>query len=245
MRNAFCKSRLAFAILGTSLVLSSNQLLAGSDRYAENDSWPKDSWHLDYEYDDFSDKVKMAKLVYAPLNYGPEKAILLRCQPYYTNISVAFIEPKNAIMENGEFHNNAQKFAKHGFVYSEERDIKFSVNGKNYSEEVEVGGQIRGISKWIRATQTELADDSLQMNLFSTLVFSEIPSFLSKQNNDLSESLYVALKTAINNESSVQFTLEMPNDKNHTFALDGKRLKAFAPPEVLDFCLLQRKLRDD
>lgn len=237
-------SKLATGFTAACFVMSTN-VQAGSESYAENDHWPKDSWHLEYEYEDFSDKITSAKLVYAPGNYGPEKAFLIRCQPYYTNFSVAFIAPEKDIKEDGEYHNNADKFAEHGFVYSQERDITFKVNADSYDEEVEVGGHNRGISKWIRAASDNLPADSLQMNLFSTLVFSDIPSFLGKQNNDLSENLYAALKSAINNESSVQFKLKMPNDKIHEFSLDGKRLKAFAPQEVLDFCLLKRRLRED
>ncbi|CAN8141060.1 conserved exported hypothetical protein [uncultured Thiomicrorhabdus sp.] len=245
MSNIFAKLTLPNIIVGMLFAMTSQNTLAGSDNYAENNSWQNDSWHLEYEYDDFSDKIHSAKLIYAPQNYGPEKAFLLRCQPYYTNFSVAFLAPQKDIMENGEFHNNAERFEKHGFLYSEERNIKFKVNGEKYSDDVEVGGQVRGISQWIGAAKKDLPNDSLQLNLFSTLVYNDIPSFLGKQNTDLSEKLYTALKTALQQETVIQFTLEMPNGIDHKFSLDGKRLKSFAPPEVLDFCLLKRTLRDD
>ncbi|BBP46250.1 hypothetical protein THMIRHAS_16230 [Thiosulfatimonas sediminis] len=235
-----------YSLLSAVALFSLNtSALAGNERYTENANWPKNAWQVDYEYDDFSEQVTHAQLIFIPENYGAQKAFFLRCQPYYTNFSVAFIEPRTAIMEDGKLHNNAPKFNQHGFVYSQERPIRFNVAGKKFHEDVDVGGQNRGISEWLKPTQLSLANNQLQMSFFASFAYDNMPSFARNTSNDFSRSLFTALKTALLKEQNVEFELQLPNENTARFELNGKRLKDFAPQAVLDFCLLKRQLSND
>jgi len=228
-----------------SFAFNSTTALAAKDSFSESPSWPKDAWHIEYQYDDFSDKIEQARLIYAPADYTQQAAFFLRCQPYYTNLSVAFLAPKTAIRENGEFHSNAQKFTKHGFVYSQQQTIRLQAEGQSYQSELDLGGQTRGISKWIQPALAKLPADQLQMLFFGSMIFSDIPSFTSEQNTDYSTQLFKALSSAIRNESTLKIQLSMPNNQSREFVINGKRLKQFTPEEVMDFCLLKRQLRED
>lgn len=224
---------------------TSLKALAAAESYAEKPSWPKDSWHIDYVYDDFSDAIDHANLIYIPADYSTQTAFLLRCQPYYTNVNVAFLANAKQIKENGEFHNDSQKFAKHGFVYDEKRQLSVKVGDASFQQDVSLGGQKRGLSKWLKPLNQSLPAGQLQMSLFSTLVYDNIPEFTSNRNTDLSRDLYQAISTGLSSNQTIQMYLDLPNSQTREFELDLKRLKAFAPTEVIEFCFTARKLRAD
>lgn len=228
-------------------ILSIGPVSAAEEELTENANWPNGSWQLEYEYDDFSEKIHHAKLTYAPQDFASQKAFLIRCQPFYTNFSTSFLEEKNNLMENGKLHNDSSKYAKHGFIYDQKQDLKVEVAGRSFSEEVSVGGQIRALSNWFPLADSFKAanKDKVSVSWHTSMVFKEIPSFTSTKNTDLSRKLFKAFKAAIENSTPMHFQLDMPNGIQQKYSLDVQRLKKFAPPEVLDFCLLNRTLRDD
>ncbi|WP_321275891.1 hypothetical protein [Thiomicrorhabdus indica] len=239
------KFQILFTIVFFSLLTTPFSLQAGQESDFENSHWPKDAWFLEYEYDDFSDEIEFANLIYLPQDFLTEKAFLLRCQPYYTNVNVAFLEDESTIQEDGKYHNDSKKYAKHGFVYDEKRPIRLAVNDKTYQDQVSVGGQNRNLSKWLKPLNQTLPAGSLQMRFFSSIVYDNIPEFTSNRNNDLSRAFHQAINKGLKENSNINFRIDMPNNITHEFELNLQRLKAFAPPEVLEFCFTGRKLRED
>ncbi|WP_029407310.1 hypothetical protein [Thiomicrorhabdus sp. Milos-T2] len=116
------KTTLIFSLF-MAIGLSSQAALAGEEQLIENPTkgspFIKDSWLVTYQTDDFSDKIKEAKVLFIPANFGKQAAIQLRCKPYFTNFSLQYTEQTKNLMSDNELPNASDKFAKHGYIYDD------------------------------------------------------------------------------------------------------------------------------
>jgi len=219
---------------------------AADERLIENPSSKTpsytDSWIVNYEADDFTDEVKEATVLYIPKNYGDEAAIQLRCKPFFTNFSLQYTEQKKNLMDDGELPNASSKFAKHGYIYDDKQTLTVSVNGNNEEYDVSVGGQNKRPTNLFK-TSEKLQPGLLGMSFFFSFTYQEMPSFRPSKTPEDAVTFYKQIKHAVQNNKTVQFTLESEQDLVRKFTWDTQRMMAFVPTEVMDFCLTNRKLK--
>ena len=61
--------QILFVTVLFGLISTPFALQAGQESDYENNHWPKDAWFLEYEYDDFSDEIEFANLIYLPQDF--------------------------------------------------------------------------------------------------------------------------------------------------------------------------------
>ncbi|WP_319381440.1 hypothetical protein [Thiomicrorhabdus sp.] len=206
---------------------------------------PVDTWLLEYEADDFSDKVSRAQMIFAPKNFAQEQTYFFRCLNYSTNFSVQFLEQKkNLLNADGSLTNHSKKYAKGGFIYHDNQYLTVSLNGDKERYEVAVGGQTRNLTPLFKADVPD-TDELLGMSFHFEFYFKDMPSFSSRNSDDDSRRFFKQLKQALQTGKPLEFELSSPNNQVHKFRFDSDRLKRFAPENLLEFCVIERELRDE
>ncbi|MBF6057883.1 MULTISPECIES: hypothetical protein [Thiomicrorhabdus] len=217
--------------------------------YSENErsfqDKPVDTWMLQYEADDFSDEVTRAQIIFAPKNFAEQQSYFFRCLNYSTNFSVQFLEEQKYLENSdGSLTNRSKKFAKGGFIYHDEQRLKVSVDGDSENYDIAVGGQTRNLTPLFKADVPN-TPDLLSMSFHFEFYFKDMPSFTSKNSDDNSRRFFKQLKQALKTGKPLEFELFSPNSRVHKFSFDSERLKSFAPENVLEFCVIDRELRDE
>lgn len=240
--------RLTLATVMLLSSLSASIIHAGEYREIEN---PKnqqnglfhDTWKLQYEADDFSDEIKSATLLYIPPDYRRDKAYLLRCKEYFSNFSVKYLDHEDSLKNSdGSLSNASASFAKHGYLYDDKQTLQVDNQTQQARFRVSVGGQNRNIFKLFK-TDIEATPGLLGMSWHYSFTYQEMPDFKADSNDSDTQQFYQLLKQALATEKPIDFQLESDQGHQHRFQLDTARLKKFAPSEVLDFCISERKLR--
>ncbi|HHS99849.1 MAG TPA: hypothetical protein ENK73_03240 [Thiomicrospira sp.] len=228
------------------LSLTSSVSLAEEMKMVENPATQnneiKDSWVVNYQADDFTDEIKDAKILYIPKNYGEQAAIQLRCQPFFTNFSLQYIEQEKNLMDDGELPNASSKFAKHGYIYDDEQSLTVTVDGDSENYDVSVGGQNKHLTNLFK-TKEKMQPGLLGMSFFYSFTFQEMPSFRPSKTPADAKDFFEQINDAVKNNKTVHFKLESNQDLVREFEWDTQRMKQFVPPEVMDFCLTKRKLK--
>lgn len=230
----------------SSLFLFSLNAQAGKDNLIENSSSGilKDTFTVSYEYDDFTDEVTNADLLFIPADYQSEAAFFMRCRPFFTNLSVEFLEHESNLKErDGSLENDSAKFEKHGYLYDTKH--RLTIKTKNDSERmsVAVGGQNNHLTKHFKTDIPKTAG-LLGMSFHFTFNYLEMPSFRSVGNTTESKDAFKLLNRAFKQQTPLQFELDGRNAEDRNFTLNTQRLQKFAPQRVIDFCFRDRKLRD-
>lgn len=202
----------------------------------------KDSWVINYQADDFSDEIKQAKIIYIPKDITQNAAFFIRCEPYFANFSVQYVEQKKNLMDDGSLPNASSKYAKHGYVYDDKQEVEVIVDGDNERYELSIGGQNKHLTKLFK-TDKKIQPEQLGMSFFFSFTFKEMPSFRQASTSDEAESFFKQLNTAITSQSNIQFHLETENGWQRQFDLDTKRMLNIVPSEVLEFCVTKRSLK--
>lgn len=240
------KNKMHFLILAclTSLSL---QAQSGEETLIENPSKGllKDTFKVFYVYDDFSDKVKDADILYIPADYTKQAAFFIRCRPFFTNFSVEFLEQANNLKESdGRFENDSPEYTKHGYIYDTEHDLKVKTDGDYENMDISVGGQTNHLSKHFK-TDIQKSAGLLGMSFHFTFNYVEMPAFRKVGNTSESKDAFALLNQAVKQQSPLVFELEGRNQAaDRTFTLDTQRMQTAIPQSVIDFCFGQRQLRD-
>ena len=243
--NLFCFNKaLKISIVSTCLSFTT---LTHAGKYKEierptNNSELKDTWVVEYEADDFTDKIEHAKLLYIPNNMQDGAAFFFRCQPYYTNFSIQYSEAKQNLLEDGTLPNASSKFAKHGYIYDTKQDLTVEIEGDDETYDISVGGQNNHITKLFKTTE-KLQADQLGMSLFFTFNFTEMPSFRKANSTDEAVDFFSQLNNAIKEKQTIQFSLKNSSGWQREFSLDTHRMLASTPSDVLDFCMTNRTIQ--
>jgi len=229
--------------------LSSLSFIAhsGEETLTENPSTGllKDTFVVTYDYDDFSDKVNNADVLFIPADYQTQAAFFLRCRPFFTNFSVEFLERADNLKESdGSYENDSPKFAKHGYIYDTEHDLKIKTDGDSERMDISVGGQNNHLSKHFK-TDIKKSAGLLGMSFHFTFNYQEMPSFRSVGNTSEAEDAFTLLNRALKQQTPLIFELGGRNQaQDRMFSLDTKRMKTAVPQNVIDFCFSKRQLRD-
>lgn len=243
--NLFCFNKAIKVFIVTASLGCSTLANAGEYKEIEkpaNNSDLKDTWLVEYEADDFTDKIEHAKILFIPNNMQDGAAFFFRCQPYYTNFSMQYSEAKQNLLENGSLPNASSKFAKHGYIYDTKQDLTVEINGDDETYEISVGGQNNHITKLFKTTE-KLQTDQLGMSLFFTFNFTEMPSFRKANSTDEAKDFFSQLNSAIKEKQTIQFSLKNSSGWQREFTLDTHRMLATTPPEVLEFCITNRTIQ--
>jgi len=233
-------------ILSISSFLFSSSSVAEKIELVENPAQSpneiNDSWIVNYDINDFDEKIRDASILYIPQNFGKQAAFFMRCKPFFTNFSLQYTEQKANLIDDGELPNASSKFAKHGYVYDDKQTLSVNVNGDNESYDISVGGQIKHLTKLFK-TKESLQPDQLGMSLFFSFTFKEMPSFRSETTTDDATDFFKKINLAIQKTQPINFNLESDQDWQRQFTLNTKRMVNFVPSEVLGFCLSKRQLK--
>lgn len=204
----------------------------------------KDSFVINYSADDFSEKLDEAKIIFIPADFRTQAAFFLRCRPYYTNFSVQFLEQEEALRErSGELKNDAEKFAKHGYIYNAEHKLKVSTPDDSVRLEVDVGGQNKHLTQLFK-TDIQQTPGLLGMSFHFTFNYKEMPDFRVASNDSDTRAVFKLLNSAIQKQTALRLELDGRNAPDRTFELNTQRIVQTVPPEVLEFCLMRRQLND-
>jgi len=238
--------KLTTPLLLAGLLTFSFNAQAGEEKLIENPSSGvlKDTFVVSYVYDDFSDKVKDANILFIPADYTTQAAFFMRCRPFFTNFSIEFLEQEANLKDSdGTLENDSPKFAKHGYIYDTEHDLKIKTKGDYENMDISVGGQNAHLTKHFK-TDIQKSAGLLGMSFHFTFNYTEMPAFRTVGNTSESKDAHSLLKRALGQQSPLIFELDGRNAPDRTFTLNTQRLNAFAPPEVIDFCISKRQLRD-
>lgn len=230
----------------TTALLLSNHSYAKQIELVENPvktgELLKDSWVVNYEINDFDEKVRNATVLYIPQDFGQQAAFMLRCKEFFSNFTLQYTEQQKNLMNDGELPNASSKFAKHGYIYDDEQQMTVTVDGDSESYDISVGGQNKHLTKLFK-TDSEQTAGLLGMSLFHNFTFKEMPSFRSETTNDAAAEFFEQANKAINNRQTIKIELQTENDWQRQFEWDTKRMTDFVPAEVVEFCLTKRKLK--
>ena len=240
------KNRMRCLVL-VCLTSLSLQAQSGEETLIENprNGLLKDTFKVSYVYDDFSDEVKDADILYIPVDYTKQATFFMRCRPFFTNFSVEFLEQANNLKESdGSFENDSPKYAKHGYIYDTKHDLTVKTDGDYEDIEISVGGQSNHLSKHFK-TGIQNSAGLLGMSFHFTFNYTEMPAFRKVSNTSESKDAFALLNQAVKQQSPLVFELEGRNQaEDRTFTLDTQRLQTAIPQSVIDFCFGQRQLRD-
>lgn len=227
-----------------SMLVLSAPLKAGSERQVENSSSSplKDTWVVEYEADDFSDEVERATLLFIPQDFSQQAAFLIRCQPFYTNFKVEYVEQKNNLLEDGELPNQSAKFAKHGFIYDTEQELTVKTTDRKEEYDVNIGGQTNYLSKSFKTVE-KIKSNQLGMSFFFSFVDQSMPSFRAAKTKSEAKEFFSQLNRALQQQENIAFSLENNEGWQRNFELDSQRMQKFVPTEVMEFCLTKRKIK--
>lgn len=202
----------------------------------------KDSFVVEYSANDFSDKIDEAKILFIPADYRTQAAFFMRCRPYYTNFSVQYLEQADALKDSsGELENDAEKYAKHGYIYNTDHDLKLTSHAHSENIEVDVGGQNKHLTQLFK-TDIPHTPGLLGMSFHFTFNYTEMPDFRSAGNSRDTRATFKLLTQALQQHTPVRFELDGRNAPDRVFELNTQRMTQFVPPEVLEFCLTRRQL---
>ncbi|HHT00071.1 MAG TPA: hypothetical protein ENK73_04350 [Thiomicrospira sp.] len=230
----------------TALSLLSCHTYAGDEKLVENPSnGPlKDSFVVSYTVDDFKDEVEEANILFIPKDYRQQAAFFFRCRPFFTNLSVQFLEEANNLKDSdGELANASKKFAKHGYIYDTKHDLEIVTKGDSESMDISVGGQNNHLSKLFK-TDIEKSPGLLGMSFHFTFNYTEMPDFRRAKNSSEAEDAFALLTQAFKQHTPLIFKLDGRNAQDRTFTLDIPRMQKFVPQEVIEFCISKRQLND-
>jgi len=201
-----------------------------------------DSFKVHYKQDDFTDKVSHAQIIYAPKDYRHQAGFFMRCGPYLSSFKVIYVEEADKLKEDGELVNLAKKFEKFGFIYNDNQDLTVRAGDNEVEAEVYVGGQTRYLSKHFKVSFPQ-TPGLLGMTFFFEFVNQNTPVSTSRETKEEAAEFMALLKQALKKGQTVSFDLEAENGHQRHFLLDAGRMAKFIPPEVLDFCFFERKLK--
>lgn len=239
-------NKLTTLLTCTTLSFFSLNALSGEDKLIENPSSGllKDTFVISYMYNDFTDEVTDADLLFIPADYQTEAAFFMRCRPFFTNLSVEFLENEANLKErNGSLENDSKEFEKHGYIYDTKHSLRVKTEGASERMKIAVGGQNNHLTKHFKTDIPKVAG-LLGMSFHYTFNYTEMPSFRSVDNSSESKNAFKLLNRAFKQQTPLVFELNGRNAENRVFTLDTQRLQKFAPASVIDFCFSQRKLRD-
>lgn len=229
--------------LFASLFVTSSQ--AAKEEIIEkplNNGYLTDTWVVNYQENDFSEKITEATLLYVPKNFTEEAAFLVRCKPFFTNFSMQYVESQKNLMQNGELNNDSDKFEKHGYIYDEKQRLSVEVDGDTENYMLSVGGQKNHLTKLFK-TQKPIQNGQLGMSWFYSFTFKEMPSFRPGSTPDDAKDFFKQINHALNYKNPIHFTLKTDQGHQRSFSLDTQRMVDFVPPEVMEFCLTNRQLK--
>ena len=201
-----------------------------------------DTFKVQYQQDEFTDKVTQAQIIYAPKDYRTQAAYFMRCGPYLSSFTVNYVENAQNLKEEGALPNQAGKFEKFGFVYNDNQDLTARVGDDSVETEVYVGGQTRYLNKHFKVDFPQMKD-MLGMTFFLEFVTQDTPVETTRATSQEAAHFMELFKRALKKGEKVQFDLEAENGHQRHFSLDAGRMAKFIPPEVLDFCFFDRKLK--
>lgn len=231
-----------FTVMGTY----SQANLADEEQLIENPSksspFIKDSWIVTYQADDFTDKIKEAKVLFIPANFGQQAAIQLRCKPFFTNFSLQYTEQTKNLMNDDELPNASAKFAKHGYIYDDKQRLKVSANDDYETYEVSVGGQKNHLTNLFKTTN-KIQPNQLGLSFFYSFTYQEMPSFRPGKTPEDARDFFKQIQQAVKHQTPIEFSLKTPQGWQRQFSWDTQRMMKVVPLEVMDFCLTNRKLK--
>ncbi|WP_178861674.1 hypothetical protein [Thiomicrorhabdus cannonii] len=232
----------------TALGLWQTPLYAGDYQIIEHPAPPgqllKDSFVVTYSANDFSEKLDEAKVIFIPADFRTQAAFFMRCRPYYTNFSVQYLEQADALKDrDGELANDAEKYAKHGYIYNTEHQLTVSTPDDSERIDVHVGGQNKHLTQLFK---TDIAQTAglLGMSFHFTFNYKEMPDFRVASNDSDTRAVFKLLNNALQKQTPLRFDLDGRNAPDRTFELNAQRMLQIVPPEVLEFCLTRRQLND-
>ncbi len=203
----------------------------------------KDTWIVDYKTDDFTDTVKQATVLYIPQDYSTQKAFFMRCQDYFANFSVQYLDKEKFLQESdGTLPNASPSFIKHGYVYDDTQRLRVKSSSDTTSFDISVGGQNRALSKLFK-TNVEKQPGLLGMSFHTSFTYQEMPSFKTDSNSSDVKVFFNLLKPALTGQNPLYFELESSEGHTQRFSLDVKRMNQFVPKKVMDYCFTGRRLR--
>lgn len=244
-KTRFMKLALLSLITASSLSFAKSSY-ATEEQLIENPSkdsdFIQDSWVVNYQANDFTDKITEAKVLYIPANYGEQAAIQLRCKPFFTNFSLQYTEKSQNLMDDGELTNDSAKFAKHGYIYDDKQTLKVTVNNDSQNYQVSVGGQKNHPTNLFKTAQ-KIQPGELGMSFFYSFTFQEMPEFRPGGTPDDARDFFKQINQAVKNRDNIEFTLKTNQGWQRQFSWNTQRMMEFVPVEVMDFCLTNRKLK--
>lgn len=203
----------------------------------------KNTWVLNYQADDFSDKIQQATVLYIPEDYRHQNAFFMRCNDYFTNFSVQYLDHEAHLKSpDGTLQNDSPSFAKHGYVYNEKQTLRVKSAHDSETFSVAVGGQNNHLTKLFK-TDIQKQPGLLGMSFYYSFTYKEMPSFRAESNSSQTQDFFKLLKSALQNNHNLQFELENKFDHRQDFLLDVERLNRFMPQEVMEYCVTARELR--
>jgi hypothetical protein len=209
----------------------------------QTDTLLRDTWVVDYKTDDFTDTVTQATVLYIPQDYRTQKAIFMRCNDFFSNLSVQYLDEEKFLKDgDGELPNASPGFAKHGYVYDDKQQLTVKSDSGAVSFDISVGGQNKTLSKLFK-TDIEKQPGLLGMSFFTSFTYKEMPSFRADTNSSDAKDFFNLLKPALAGNKPLYFELESDQDHKHSFSLDVKRMNEFVPKQVMDYCFTGRILR--
>ncbi|QCU89959.1 hypothetical protein [Thiomicrorhabdus sediminis] len=232
-----------FGLLISAILISGNTL-AFEEKLIENPAHKplKNTWVVNYEGDDFSEKLDTAKVLFIPADFSQEAAFFLRCNPFFTNFSIQYTEQQKNLMEDGELPNASSKYAKHGYIYDSKQTLKVKSESSSESYRLSIGGQTNHLSKLFK-TELKQSEGLLGMSGFFSFTFEEMPSFRQATTNDEARDFFEQLNEAIANQENLDITLISDNGHKRQFNLDTQRMLKAVPQNVMEFCLTKRKIK--
>ena len=230
----------------TLLICLTTSSQAAEYREVENNAGQnallQNTWVTEYEADDFTDKVTLAKITFIPADMGTDASFLFRCRPYYTNFSIQYTDWQKNLLVNGKLTNDSSSFAKHGYVYDSKQTLQASSAGEKQSYLLSVGGQINHVTKLFK-TDKKLEPGQMGMSLFFTFNFADMPSFRKAPSTDDAKDFFAQLNNALNQQSPIDFKLVSENGWQRNFVFDTERFVKAVPAQVIDFCVSGRKIQ--
>ena len=234
-------------VLLPALLTFSFTIQAGEEKLLENPSdggLLKDTFAVSYVYDDFSEEIQDANVLFIPADYRSEAAFFMRCRPYFTNFSVEFLEQQtNLANRDGRLENDSPDYAKHGYVYDTKHNLKMTTDHQSKKMAIAVGGQNNHLNRHFES-DIEKTPGLLGMSFHVTFNYTEMPAFRPVGNSASAKDVHRLLKRALQRQTPLIFELDGRNAPDRTFTLDTKRMQTFVPPQVIDFCVSNRQLRE-
>ena len=208
----------------------------------QTDTLLKDTWVVDYKTNDFTDAVTQATVLYIPQDYRHQKVFFMRCNDFFSNLSVQYVDEEKFLKDGDELPNASPGFAKLGYVYDDKQKLTVKSNSDSVSFDISVGGQNKALSKLFK-TDIEKQAGLLGMSFHTSFTYQEMPSFKSDTNSSDTVDLFNLLKPALSGDNPLYFEIESDQGHKHSFALDVKRMNQFVPKQVMDYCFTARTLR--